>query len=144
MSSNQQERAQIPQDMKAFNQKLIAEFRANGGKLSGPMEGRQLILLTTKGAKSGEERTVVIGYRPYGDAYATIASNNGAPKNPAWFHNLMADPAATAEVGQEKFEVRARVAEPDERAELAQRIEYLEQQQARTGREIPIVVLEKT
>ena len=57
---------------------------------------------------------------------------------------VLADPVATAEVGQEKFEVRARVAEPDERAELARRIEYLEPQQARTEREIPIVVLEKT
>src|SRR5947207_11826928 len=106
MSSNPQQRPQIPQDMKAFNQKLIVEFRAGGGKLSGPMEGRQLLLLTTKGARSGEERTVVIGYRPYAEAYATIASNNGAPKAPAWFHNLMADPVATVEVGADKFKAR--------------------------------------
>jgi deazaflavin-dependent oxidoreductase (nitroreductase family) len=142
MSSNQQ-RPQVPQDINAFNEKLIAEFRANAGRLSGPMEGRQLLLLTTKGARSGMERTVVVGYRPHGDSYAIIASANGAPKAPAWYHNLMADPVAAAEVGPEKFQVRARVAEAGERAELAKRIEYLESQQAKTNREIPIVVLER-
>ncbi|TMC40634.1 MAG: nitroreductase family deazaflavin-dependent oxidoreductase [Chloroflexi bacterium] len=130
--------------MKAYNQKLIAEFRASGGKLSGPMQGREPMLLTTKGAKSGEERTVVVGFRAYGDGYAVIASNNGAPKSPAWFHNLLADPTATVEVGPQKFKVRARVARPEERPELARRIDYLERQQALTKREIPIVVLEKT
>jgi deazaflavin-dependent oxidoreductase (nitroreductase family) len=135
----------MPQDMKAFNAKLIEEFRANGGKLSGPMEGRQLMLLTTKGAKSGQERTVVIGYRPYGNDYAAIASDNGAPKDPHWFENLMADPkkTATVEVGAEKFEARARVAGGDERDQIAKNIEYLAPQQARTKREIPIVVFER-
>jgi deazaflavin-dependent oxidoreductase (nitroreductase family) len=129
--------------MKDFNDRLIAEFRANGGRLSGPMQGRQLLLLTTKGARSGAQRTTVVGYRPYGDAYAIIASNNGAPKAPAWFHNLMSDPVATIEVGAQKFQVRARVAGPDERPELTKLIEYLESQQAKAEREIPIVVLER-
>jgi deazaflavin-dependent oxidoreductase (nitroreductase family) len=134
---------QMPQDMKAFNRKLIEEFRANGGKLSGPMEGRQLMLLTTKGAKSGQRRTVVLGYRPYGEAYAAIASDNGAAKDPKWFENLMADPTATVEVGAERFEARARVAAADEREDIGRRIEYLAPQQARTEREIPIVVFER-
>jgi deazaflavin-dependent oxidoreductase (nitroreductase family) len=133
----------IPQDMKAFNQKLIAEFRGSGGRLSGQMEGRQVLLLTTKGARSGEPRTVVIGYRPHGDAYAVIASNNGAPTPPAWYHNLMADPVATVEVGPEKFEVKARVAEGEEKEQAARHIEYLESQQEKAEREIPIVLLER-
>ena len=130
--------------MKAFNKKLIEEFRANHGQLSGQMAGRQLVVLTTKGAKTGEQRTVVIGYRPHRDNLAVIASDNGAPKSPAWFHNLQADPHATVEVGPDKYTVRARVVEdPEERAEIAKKIEYLEPQQARTTREIPVLVLER-
>ena len=142
MSSNQQ-RPQIPSDMKAFNSKLIDEFRANSGRLSGQMAGRQLMLLTTKGRKSGEERTVVLGYRPFQGEFAVIASNNGAAKPPSWFLNLEKDPTATVEVGSDKFEVRARVATPEERQEAAKLIDYLGPQQARTEREIPVVVLEK-
>src|SRR5438105_15090621 len=142
MSSNQ-ERPQIPTDMKAFNSKVIEEFRANGGQLSGPMEGRQLLLLTTTGAKSGQQRTVVIGYRPYGDDLAIIASDNGAPKAPKWFANLTKDPVATVELGKEKFRVRTRIASGDERSRVARLIEYLGPQQERTQREIPIVILER-
>ena len=143
MSSNPQ-RPQIPEDMKAFNAKLIEEIRANGGQIvSGPMAGSKPMLLTTTGAKSYAERTVVIGWRPYGDRYAVIASNNAAPGNPQWFHNLKANPVATVEVGPEKFSVKARVAEGAERAEVAKLIDYYERQQALTPREIPIVILER-
>ena len=141
--SSQPQRPQIPPDMKAFNAKLIQEFRATGGKLSGPMEGRQLLLLTTTGSKSFAPRTVVVGYRSYGDRYAIIASDNGAPKSPHWFANLQTSPVANVEVGAENFQVKARVADPAERTELAKLIEYLDQQQKLTSREIPIVVLEK-
>ena len=142
MSSNQQ-RPQIPADMKAFNAKLIEEFRANDGRLSGPMAGRQLLLLTTTGARSGEQRTAVVGYRPYGGQLAIIASDNGAAEAPRWFANLKKDPIATVEVGSEKFKVRTRVATPDERPKIASLIEYLGPQQERTSREIPIVILER-
>jgi len=129
--------------MKAFNAKLIEEFRANDGRLSGPMAGRQLLLLTTTGARSGEQRTAVVGYRPYGDQLAIIASDNGAAEAPRWFANLQKDPIATVEVGSEKFKVRTRVATPDERPKIASLIEYLGPQQERTSREIPIVILER-
>jgi deazaflavin-dependent oxidoreductase (nitroreductase family) len=129
--------------MKAFNEKLIAEFRANGGKLSGPMAGREPMLLTTTGRKTKQPRTVVVGFRRHGDAYLAIASNNGNDVAPTWFDNLMADPTATVEVGSEKFKARARVAKPDERAELSKLIDYLERQQALTSREIPIVIFER-
>jgi deazaflavin-dependent oxidoreductase (nitroreductase family) len=143
MSSNQ-ERPQVPTDMNAFNAKLIEEFRANHGQLSGQMADRQVLILTTKGVKSGKERAAVIGYRPYKDSLAVIASANGGPKSPAWFHNLQADPHATVEVGPDKYRVKARVVEdPQERAEVASKIEYFEPQQAKTSREIPVVVLER-
>jgi len=129
--------------MKAFNAKLIEQFRANHGQLSGQLAGSKLLLLTTVGARSGEPRTTVVGYRPYGAGYAIIASDNGAPRAPKWFTNLQKDPVATVEIGNEKFEVRTRVARPDERPEIAKLIEYLGPQQEKASREIPIVVLER-
>jgi deazaflavin-dependent oxidoreductase (nitroreductase family) len=72
-----------------------------------------------------------------------IASDNGAPGAPAWYHNLLARPIATIELGPQPFKVRARTAKPEERAELAKAVSYLEQQQSLTKREIPIVVLER-
>jgi deazaflavin-dependent oxidoreductase (nitroreductase family) len=143
MSSNPQ-RPQIPDDMKAFNAKLIEEIRANGGQIvSGPLAGSKPMILTTTGANTFAERSVVIGYRPYGDRFAVIASNNGGAVNPHWFFNLQANPVATVEVGTDKFSVKARVADSAERAELTKIIDYYERQQALTSREIPIVILEK-
>jgi len=134
---------QPPSDMKAFNEKLIAEFRANGGRLSGPFAATKPMLLTTRGARTGAERTVVIGFRQFGDAYAVIASNNAAPKPPHWYFNLMKDPKATVEIGTEKFPVRARVAEGEERERAAAVIDYFGSQQAKTARQIPVVILER-
>ncbi len=129
--------------MKVFNEKLIAEFRANHGVLSGQLAGSRLLLLTTKGVRSHEPRTVVIGYRPFGDSFLTIASNNGSDAAPKWFRNLMNEPVAKVEVGPDTFKVRARAATPHEREDFAKRIDYFERQQALTSREIPIVVLQK-
>ena len=129
--------------MKAFNDELIEEFRANHGKLSGRMANSQILLLTTSGSRSGAQRTTVIGYRPYGDDLAVIASNNGADKSPSWFFNLLANPIATVEVGPDKFQVRARVTSLEERPRLGAIIDYLELQQALTSRQIPVVVLER-
>lgn len=143
MSSDPQ-RPQIPPDMKAFNEQLIAEIRANGGQIvSGPLAGSKPMILTTAGAKSFAERSVVIGFRPYGERFAAIASNNSAPKDPSWFFNLKANPVATVEIGGEKFQVKSRVAEGAERAEVAKLIDYYERQQAQTTREIPIVIFER-
>jgi deazaflavin-dependent oxidoreductase (nitroreductase family) len=130
--------------MNAFNRKLIDEFRANHGLLSGPMAGRQLLVLTTTGAKSGKERTTVVGFRKDGDRIVAIASGNGAPKHPAWYLNLQARPIATVEVGPDKFKVRARTARPEEREHLKRVVSYIEQQQTLTTREIPIVVFERS
>ena len=133
----------IPQDMKAFNRAIVQEWRANAGRLSGPMAGRNLILLTTTGARSGQPGTVVLGFGRNGDNLVAIASNNGAPAHPAWYLNLLADPVATVELGADKFDVRARPARPDEREELAKAVPYLESQQQLTEREIPLVILER-
>jgi deazaflavin-dependent oxidoreductase (nitroreductase family) len=129
-------------DIKQFNRKIIEEFRANSGKLSGPMAGRQVLLLTTKGHRSGQARTVVIGYRPSGDRLVVIASASGAPQDPAWYRNLQADPHATVEVGDRKLKVKAWTAEAEERETLGALIEYLPTEQQKTSRKIPVVVLE--
>jgi deazaflavin-dependent oxidoreductase (nitroreductase family) len=147
MSAEQPQRAarpQIPSDMNAFNRKVIEDFRANGGKLSGQLAGRTLILLTTTGDKSGKERTAVLGFGKDGDRYVVIASGNGAPSHPAWYQNLLARPIATLEVGPDKFKVRARTAGPEEREKLKPLVPYIEQQQTLTKREIPIVVFERS
>jgi deazaflavin-dependent oxidoreductase (nitroreductase family) len=144
MSDTPRKAPAIPPDMKAFNAKLIAEFRANNGQFTGDMAGRGLLILTTTGARSGELRSVVLGYGRHGDRLVVIASNNGAPKAPAWYHNLLANPNAIIELaGPERFEVRATTAGSEERGELAKALPYLAQQQSLTGREIPIVVFER-
>lgn len=131
--------------MKAFNEKLIEEIRANNGQIvNGPLAGSKPMILTTVGARSHQPRSVVIGYRSSGDRFLSIASNNGADIAPQWYANLMKDPLVTVEVGGEKYEVRARVATPSERGEMAKLIDYLERQQALTSREIPIVIFERT
>jgi deazaflavin-dependent oxidoreductase (nitroreductase family) len=133
----------IPPDMKAFNRALIDEWRAHNGQLSGRMAGRNLILLTTTGARSGEPRTVVLAFGRHGGDIVAIASNNGAASHPAWYLNLLERPAATVELGTDRFDVRARTAKPEERAALGRAVPYLESQQQLTEREIPIVVLER-
>ena len=130
--------------MKAFNEKVIKDFRATKGKMTGQMEGRGILLLTTTGARTGKERTAVLGYGRAGDRLVVIASANGASAAPDWYHNLLASPIATVEVGPEKFKVRAVTARPNEREELAKAVPYLKQQQTLTKREIPIVVLERS
>jgi deazaflavin-dependent oxidoreductase (nitroreductase family) len=132
----------IPADMKGFNRALIAEFRANGGKLSGQLAASKLLLLTTRGARTGLERTTVVGYRRSGETYVAIASDNGAASDPAWYRNLLANPDAIIEVGSERLKVRAHTATGEERERLAALVEYLDRQQKLTGREIPVVALE--
>lgn len=133
--------------MNDFNASVIAEFRAHGGRVGGPFEGAPLLLLTSTGAKSGEERTTPVMYLPDGERMVIFASKAGAPTNPAWYHNLMANPTATVEVGTESFQATARVATGEERAELYNRQAELRPQFAdyaeKTTREIPVVVLER-
>lgn len=130
-----------------FNLKIIEEFRANGGETFGPFKGRPLLLLTTKGAKSGEERTTPLVYSRDGDRLVIIASMGGAPKHPAWYLNLVANPDVTVEVGTEKFGAKARVANGEERerlyAQQAATMPAFNEYAQKTTRVIPVVVLER-
>jgi deazaflavin-dependent oxidoreductase (nitroreductase family) len=130
-----------------FNQQIIEEFRANGGETFGPFQGRKLLLLTTKGAKSGQSRTTPLVYSNDGDRVIIVASKGGAPTNPAWYHNLLANPQATIEIGNEKFEARASVAQSPERERLyaqhAAAMPAFNEYEQKTTRKIPVVVLER-
>ena len=89
------------------NKKIIDEFRTNGGKVGGSFEGKTLLLLHTKGAKSKQERINPVAYVRDGERFVVIASKGGAPTNPDWYYNIVANPELTVEVGTEKFQVHA-------------------------------------
>jgi deazaflavin-dependent oxidoreductase (nitroreductase family) len=129
----------------AFNQNMINEFRANGGKGIGPFTGLPMVLLTTKGAKSGEEHTTPLVPLIEDDKVYVIASMGGAPKNPQWYRNLVANPDVTVERGTEKYAAKARItsgAEHDELFKLqAERIPTFGDYQKKTSRVIPVVEL---
>jgi deazaflavin-dependent oxidoreductase (nitroreductase family) len=127
------------------NKAIIDEFRANEGRIGGRFEGRTLLLLHTKGAKSKQERINPVAYVRDGERFVVIASKGGAPTNPDWYYNIVANPALTVEVGTEKFQVRATVAEEPERTRLYNKmIEMMPgfgDYQQKTTRVIPVIVL---
>ena len=129
-----------------WNQRVIEEFRANGGKVAA-FDGRALLLLHHKGAKTGTERVNPLVYQPVGDSFAVFASKAAAPTNPDWYHNLRANPDATVELGNETVEVRARVAEGDERDRIWEQQKRdnpaFADYELQTSRQIPVVVLER-
>jgi deazaflavin-dependent oxidoreductase (nitroreductase family) len=133
--------------MSDFNQMIIAEFRANGGTVGGPFAGSTMLLLTTTGAKSGLPRINPLVYTTDGDTLVVIASKGGAPTNPDWFSNLVANPVVTVERGTEQFQARATVAEGAERDRLfnqaAAQMPGFAEYQRKTTRTIPVVVLER-
>jgi deazaflavin-dependent oxidoreductase (nitroreductase family) len=133
--------------MAGWNDKIIEEFRANEGRVGGPFEGAPLLLLHSVGAKTGTSRVNPMMYQKVGDSFAVFASKGGAPTNPDWFHNLVAHPRATVEVGAETIEVVARVAEGDERERIwaKQKAAYngFAEYEQRTAREIPVIFLER-
>ncbi|OAI41408.1 cell entry protein [bacterium SCGC AG-212-C10] len=130
-----------------FNLQIIEEFRANGGETFGPFKGRPLLLLTTTGAKSGEQRTTPLVYSKDGDRLVIIASMGGAPKHPAWYLNIAANPDVTIEVGTDKYAAKATTAEGAERDRLydqqAEAMPAFKEYQAKTTRRIPVVVIDK-
>ena len=129
-----------------FNEAIIAEFRANDGKVGGQFEGAPLLLLHSIGARSGEERVSPMMYQAVGESYAVFASKAGAPTNPAWYHNLLSTPEASIEVGSESVPVRARVAVGDERDVIweRQKEQYpgFADYEAATDRLIPVLLLD--
>lgn len=130
-----------------FNQRIIAEFRANGGAVGGPFAGAPMLLLTTTGAKSGQRRTTPLVYLPDGDRFIIFASKGGAPTHPAWYHNLMAHPGVTVEVGVETIPVTAAVVTGEQRDRLyarqAKARPAFAEYEAKTTRRIPVVALDR-
>ncbi|MEU5675229.1 nitroreductase family deazaflavin-dependent oxidoreductase [Micromonospora sp. NPDC047762] len=132
--------------MSDWNDKIIAEFRANGGQVGGQFAGAPLLLLHTVGAKSGQPRLSPMMYQTVDGGYAVFASKGGAPSNPDWYYNLLANPKVQAEIGTDKIELVARVAAGDERERIwsAQKTAYpgFADYERKTTRQIPVVVLE--
>lgn len=130
-----------------FNQQIIAEFRANGGKVGGRFAGAPMLLLHTIGAKSGQPRTTPLVYLPDGDRCIIFASKGGAPQHPAWYHNLRAHPEVTIEVGTETIPVTAVEITGEERDQLYAKQAALRpafaEYQAKTARRIPVIALQR-
>ncbi len=135
------------EERRLINQRVADEFRANGGKVGGRYEGAPLLLLTTVGAKTGEERIAPLGYTVDSDRYVVIAARGGAPINPDWYFNLVAQPLVKVEVGTETFTARATVTSGEERqrlwSERAVPGSRLDSYTTKTTREIPVILLER-
>jgi deazaflavin-dependent oxidoreductase (nitroreductase family) len=136
--------------MSDWNQAIIDEFRGNAGVVGGPFEGKTLLLLHHRGAKTGTERVNPLAYQRQDDrSVAIFASAGGAPKHPDWYYNLVANPDTKVEIGTESFDVRARVAEGEERARIYEQQKsdwpaFAEYEEKTAGiREIPVIVLER-
>ena len=129
------------------NRAVIEEFRKNAGKMVGSWEGRPLLLLTTTGAKTGQQRITPVMYLPDRDRLLVFASRGGAPTSPGWYHNLLAHPDVTVEAGAETFDATAEVLTGVERDRLYQRQAELYpifgEYQRRTSRKVPVIALKR-
>jgi deazaflavin-dependent oxidoreductase (nitroreductase family) len=135
--------------MSDFNKNLIDDLRAHDGHASsGPFVGRQVLILTTTGAKTGERRESPLAYTTDGDRVVIVASKGGAPSHPAWYHNIVANPAVTVEVNGERYAATATVVSGDERRRLYDAHTEVHpgfgEYEAKTGgRVIPVIVLQR-
>ncbi|WP_218003282.1 nitroreductase family deazaflavin-dependent oxidoreductase [Nocardia concava] len=131
-----------------LNEDIIQQFREGGGRVGGQFADTPLLLLTTVGARSGEERTWPLAYQRDGERVVVFAANGGRAHRPGWYHNLMANPAATVEVGTESWRVTATVLTGDERNLFWERqlvvSPFLADFQAKVDREIPVLALTRT
>lgn len=132
-------------DLNDFNQAIVEEFRANGGKVGGPFEGGTLLLLHTVGAKTGAARLSPLAYMDIDGKIIIVGSYAGAPKDPAWVHNLRANPKAHIEIGTDAYDVTARELPPEERdatyPAVTERAPVFAEYQANTERMIPLFEL---
>jgi len=128
----------------AYNKTVVDEFRAKGGKVA--QLDFPVLLLTTTGARTGRQTTVPLGYGVDEGRVFVVASKAGAPTNPAWFHNLVANPSVTVEIGTSTYEARARVADGGERDRLYRMVAAgspgLSAYEQNTPRQFPVIVLE--
>ena len=133
--------------MSDWNTAVIEEFRANDGKVGGNFEHIPLLLLHTTGAKTGKQRVNPLAYQAVGDDVAVFASKGGSPTHPDWYRNLVAEPRATIEIGNETIPVRARVAVGEERERIwslqKERLPGFADYEQKTSRQIPVVLLER-
>jgi deazaflavin-dependent oxidoreductase (nitroreductase family) len=134
-------------EVKDFNGKIIAEFRASGGRVGGPFQGSNILLLHHTGARSRLERVNPLAFQWVGDSFAVFASNAGGQQNPAWLHNLLAHPETVVEVGAQTVPVTARVAQPTERDVIYNRQKqrnpvFAQYEFKAAPRRIPVVVLD--
>jgi deazaflavin-dependent oxidoreductase (nitroreductase family) len=134
-------------DDRLFGDEHVRVYRETGGERGYHWRGTTILLLTTEGRRSGEPRTTPLIHRTDGDRWVVVASKGGSPANPSWFENLQANPDATIEVKDETVPVRASVADSEERARLwslmAEVWPAYDDYQARTERQIPVVVLSR-
>lgn len=133
----------------SWNDRIIANFREHHGKVTiPPFQNSNLLLMTSKGATTGKRRTSPLGYTRDGERYVVVGSNSGGPKNPVWLRNIQADPDVTVEVGTETFPAHATVIQGAERRRLLDAhqaaIPIFKKYEAMAGRELPVVVLERT
>lgn len=130
-----------------FNERLIEEYRANGGIVAGELAESPLLLITTTGAQSGKRRTTPLAYVSVDGRILLVASKGGAPRHPAWFNNLVAHPEIEVELDDERFTARAEVIEGEERdrlfAEITSRVSAFAEYEKRTDRVIPVVELHR-
>jgi deazaflavin-dependent oxidoreductase (nitroreductase family) len=137
-------RSDVP-DPREYNRLTTEEFRANHGQVTGDFEGRSILLLSTTGAKSGHERVTPLIYADYGDRLIVTAAAGGQPKNPGWYHNIVANPTVAVEVGDDRFTVEAIVTTGEDRAAIfAERCASspaFNDYQQKADREIPIIAL---
>jgi deazaflavin-dependent oxidoreductase (nitroreductase family) len=135
----------MPSDDDLFGAEHVRAYRESAGQRGYHWRGAPILLLTARGRSSGEPRTMPLIYQPDGERWVIVASKGGWPKNPSWFENLMADPEPSIQVKDETVPVRATVAEGEERARLWSLMNGVwpayEDYQAKTEREIPVVVL---
>ena len=131
--------------MNDWNAKVIEEFRANGGKVGGNFDGLPLLILHTTGVRSGEERLNPLAYLELDGHRYVFASFAGSEHNPAWFHNLVAHPEVTVEVGTETYRAKATPLAADARlrvyGEQAKRVPVFSEYEQKTDRAIPVVEL---
>jgi deazaflavin-dependent oxidoreductase (nitroreductase family) len=130
----------------AWEDRLVAELRANGGEVkSGPLAGHPLLIMTSKGARSGEPRRAILTFHRDGDDYVIAATAGGSPKEPAWFHNLEADPDVTVEARNEVFDATATIETGPERDRLwddhVKALPWFGDYPKQTGRVIPVIRL---
>ncbi|MEA2460727.1 MAG: hypothetical protein QOH90_904 [Actinomycetota bacterium] len=130
-----------------WNASIIKEFRENDGKVGGRFKGAPILLLHSYGAKTGQERVNPMMYQSVDDGWAVFASKGGAPTNPDWYYNLVANPEGAIEVGTETIKVKGRVVDGTEREAIwsKQKADYpnFAEYERNTTREIPVIVLER-